>query len=508
MMQVKNLTITNIKDMSLICDDISFSVVNGQRLAVIGEEGNGKSTLLKAIHDIDLIKGYASYSGEIIKNGLKTGLLPQELDYEEHIKSIAEYFCGCDGFFDFTPKELSNAAYGLGLDTGFFYSEEKVGSLSGGEKVKLKILKLIIENPDILLLDEPSNDIDMDTMIYVERFIKNCGKPVIYISHDERLVENTANCILHMERLRRKTIPRATFSGIGYSEYIERRLYGIKRQESNAKKEYSEFKKKEEKFLKIQQKVESSQNRVSRQDPFTAALLKKKMHTVKSMEKRLEKEKSGLLERPDYEEAVNIKFTGNRVPAGKKIVDMYLDSLSVGEKVLSKDIRLLITGSQKVCITGRNGSGKTTLLKAVAAEIKRIRGINTFYMPQDYMEGLENKASAVEYLSENDSDRGRIMSFLGSMNFTADEMRRSIDSLSGGQKAKLFFIKIALNSYDVLILDEPTRNFSAMSNIEIRRVLKEFKGTLICVSHDRKFIDEVCDKVYVLDQNGLTEKYN
>ena len=124
------------------------------------------------------------------------------------------------------------------------------------------------------------------------------------------------------------------------------------------------------------------------------------------------------------------------------------------------------------------------------------------------MEGLENKASAVEYLSENDSDRGRIMSFLGSMNFTADEMRRSIDSLSGGQKAKLFFIKIALNSYDVLILDEPTRNFSAMSNIEIRRVLKEFKGTLICVSHDRKFIDEVCDKVYVLDQNGLTEKYN
>lgn len=163
MLQIKNLTVTHIRDLRDIIEDFSVCLKEGDKAAVIGEEGNGKSTLLKLIYDFHLVEGYVEYRGEILKNGSKMGYLAQELSREDSIMSVYEYCCEGDLFFELTPKELADIARQLKVESEFFYSGQTVGSLSGGEKVKLQMARILAERPDVLLLDEPSNDIDIDT---------------------------------------------------------------------------------------------------------------------------------------------------------------------------------------------------------------------------------------------------------------------------------------------------------------------------------------------------------
>lgn len=506
MLQIKNLTVTLTKDLRTIIDGLSFTLNDGDRAVVIGEEGNGKSTLLKLIYDPSLVAGYAEYTGDIVARGTRFGYLSQELGDDEKALRVCDYFSAVTGFYDTAPGELNQAAYRLGLPVGLYFSEQKVGALSGGERVKLQLLKILIEKPDVLLLDEPSNDIDIETLEWLEGFITASAMPILYVSHDETLIENTANVVIHIEQIRRKTLPRCTVAKIPYREYIDSRLRKLARQEQNARKEHSEHDAKLERFRKIQQKVAHEQETISRGDPHGGRLLKKKMKAVKSLEHRLVRESDGMTQLPDVEEAILVKFDGSvSVPNGKMILGLVLDELKAGERVLSKNIRLNVTGPEKICIIGRNGVGKTTLLKQIHAELSARRDIRCAYMPQDYEELLELSETPVRFLEHigDKAERTRIRTFLGSMKYTADEMAHTIAALSGGQKAKLMFLKMILDGCNVLLLDEPTRNFSPMSNPVIRDVLNSYGGAIISISHDRKYISEVCSKVYRLTEDGL-----
>lgn len=139
------------------------------------------------------------YSGRNCKQGLHLGYLAQELSQLEKALTIYDFCCEAQGFIESTPKELSRIAVSLGLDLEFFYSDQQVASLSGGEKVKLQMARILMGEPDILLLDEPSNDIDIQTLEWMERFMNDCGLPILYVSHDETLIERTANIIIHIE---------------------------------------------------------------------------------------------------------------------------------------------------------------------------------------------------------------------------------------------------------------------------------------------------------------------
>jgi ATPase subunit of ABC transporter with duplicated ATPase domains len=506
MLQIKNLTVTLIKDLRTILDDFSFTLNDGDKAVVIGEEGNGKSTLLKLIADPALVAGYADYSGSIITQGTRFGYLAQELTDVDKTMRVCDYFSGVSGFNDMTPRELAQVSFQLGLPTGIYFSEQKVGTLSGGERVKLQLLKILIEKPEILLLDEPSNDIDIETLEWLEGFINRCDPPVMYVSHDETLIENTATVILHIEQVRRKTTPRCTVAKMPYREYIDQRMNKLTRQEQAARKERSELDAKLERFRKIQQKVEHEQETISRGDPHGGRLLKKKMKAVKSLEHRIERESTDMTQLPDVEEAIFVKFDGGvAVPNGKTILDMTLDTLAIGDRELSHTIRLNVTGPEKICIIGRNGTGKTTLLKVIAEELMTRRDIKCAYMPQNYEELLDMNGTPVRFLAQTGTkaETTKIRSFLGSMKYTADEMAHPIGELSGGQKAKLLFLKMILDGCNVLLLDEPTRNFSPMSNPVIRDVLKDFGGAIISVSHDRKYMKEVCSEVYRLTETGL-----
>ena len=165
-------------------------------------------------------------------------------------------------------------------------------------------------------------------------------------------------------------------------------------------------------------------------------------------------------------------------------------------------------GNEKICITGKNGAGKTTLMKQLAAELLERSDLFAAYMPQNYEEQLPMNRTPLEYLAETGEkeELTKIRTCLGSMKYTSDEMEHLISELSGGQKAKLLLLKMSLSGANVLILDEPTRNFSPLSNPMIRSILKQFGGAVISISHDRKYIREVCDTVYELTEAGLFKR--
>lgn len=522
MIQIKNLTITHKKDLREIVKDFSFSLRPEDKAVIIGEEGNGKSTLLKLIYQESLIEEYADYTGEVVKNQMRLGYLAQELSPEQKKGQVAQYFYGIPSFFDKTPKELGELAKELGLSHSFFYEDREIATLSGGEKVKMQLAGILLEQPDALLLDEPSNDIDLDTLEWLEGWIRQCGLPVLYVSHDETLIQRTANVVIHLEQVRRKTVARHTVARMGYEQYIRQRLDSLQYQTQIARKERSEHEKQMERFYKIQQKVEHQQNSITRQDPHGGRMLKKKMHNVKSMGRRLEKQFENRTEMPDTESAIFAKFSDSiHLPNGKIILDLTLEKLCVESgieasqtapvpaqvqgRVLAEGIRLRVQGPEKICIVGHNGAGKTTLLRRIARELLARQDIRAAYMPQNYEELLDLQKTPVEFLQKEYSkeEYSRIRTYLGSMKYTADEMGHSISELSGGQKAKLLFLKMSMEGNDVLILDEPTRNFSPLSNPVIRGILREFGGAIISVSHDRKYIAEVCHKAYELTAHGL-----
>lgn len=514
MMQIKNLNIIHKKDLRTILENFNLVLNDGDKAVIIGEEGNGKSTLLQWIVCPELIADYCEASGERILASQKVGYLPQELPSKDCGKTIYEYFLDEPMFLEQTPKELSRTASEFGLPADFYYRDQSMETLSGGEKVKAQLLRLLLAKPDILLLDEPSNDIDLDTLEWLEKLILGWKQAVLYISHDETLIEHTANTIIHIEQIHRKTQCRYTVAHMPYAQYRAERLTQFANQARIAANERREKKLREEKYERIYQSVAYAQASISRQCPAKARLLKKKMHAVKSMERRFAREDASMTEFPEEETAIFFKLgdAHTKIPEGKTVIDYSLEELSTPAKdrVLAGPVHLHLRGPQKLCITGANGAGKTTLLHKVAKELLARTDIHAEYMPQNYEELLTPSMTPVDFLdpSGDKETRTKIRTYLGALKYTADEMDHTISELSGGQKAKIFLLKMSLSGADVLILDEPTRNFSPLSGPVIRQLLKEFPGAIISISHDRKYISQVCDKVCRLTKNGLEEYPN
>ncbi|MBR4083576.1 MAG: ABC-F family ATP-binding cassette domain-containing protein [Lachnospiraceae bacterium] len=514
MLQIKNLSITHKKDLREIIKDFSCVLNYGDKAVIIGEEGNGKSTLMKWIYDPELAEEYVECVGERILGKEKLCYLPQELPLATREMTIYEFFAKSDYFFDYSPKELVQMTKEFHVDMDFFYREQKMGTLSGGEKIKAQMMRILLEKPTVLLLDEPSNDIDITTLELLENLINNWEYIALYISHDETLIENTANMVIHLEQLKRKTEPKFTVAKMPYRQYVEERLHNFDRQEQQALNERREKRKRDERFAKIYQDVQTQLASCSRQAPSVAKNLKDKMHSVKAMGKRFEREDENMTEMPEQEEAIFFKLGTKElaIPAGKTVIEYELEELLTpdGERVLAKHIKLEMRGSKKVCIVGNNGTGKTTLMKKIATELLGRKDIHAEYIPQNYEDILDMTQTPVDFLDTtgDKEERTRIRTYLGSLKYTADEMERPISELSGGQKAKVLLLKMSLSKTNVLILDEPTRNFSPLSGPVIRKILSEFPGAIISISHDRKYMDEVCDIIYELTEKGLVEWEN
>lgn len=513
MLQIKNLTITHKKDLRTLIANFSCAFNYGDKAVIIGEEGNGKSTLLRWIYDPDFVDEYAAGNGERIVTGEKLGYLPQELLAEDKTKTVCEFFMQEPAFLEQPPRDLKKLAHDFNVSQDFFYEGQQMQTLSGGEKIKAQMMRLLMAKPTVLLLDEPSNDIDIETLEWLENMILDWPYIAVYISHDETLIEKTANMVIHLEQLRRKTLSRYTVARLPYTKYIEERRNKFDKQETEALSERREKKIRDEKFRRIEQSVTHKLDTIAKADRDTRGqLLKKKMKTVKSMGKRFAREDENMTQMPEEEDAIFFKLgeESPRLPSGKTIVEYHAEEMRCvdGSRVLAKDIHLLVRGAAKVCIVGRNGGGKTTLLREVAKLLLERTDISAEYMSQNYEELLPLEMTPVDYLSVtgDKEEKTKLRTFLGALKYTVDEMDHPIRELSGGQKAKVLLLKMSLSKANVLILDEPTRNFSPLSGPVIRSMLAEFPGAIISISHDRKYIDEVCDVVYELTEEGLVER--
>ena len=374
MLQIKNLSITHKKDLRVILNDFSCVLNDGDKAVIIGEEGNGKSTLLKWIYDEKLVDDYCETEGELIQTKERIAYLPQELPKEKRTLTVCEFFMEEESFLEQTPKTLGQMAAKFHVPADFFYREQPMETLSGGEKVKAQMMKLLLTEPTVLLLDEPSNDIDVETLEWLEQLIQNWKHIVLFISHDETLIENTANMIIYIEQIRRKTVSRYTITKMSYEQYRKERLRNFENQERQAESERREKKIREEKLKRIYQSVDYAQETISRQNPAGGRLLKKKMHAVKSMERRFEKENEKWLDfvcacrkgqplNKEYDIII-----GNVADDDVfKTVDMYFRGLWDKEKVLG-ELRYYKMNNQ-ICIVNQETLNRLITFKR-AYEVK------------------------------------------------------------------------------------------------------------------------------------------
>ena len=502
MIEVRNLSIS-LNDGRVILDNVNFALSDNDKMAIIGEEGNGKTTLLKAIYDKSILSKDFIVRGQVLSDAKSVGYLEQMLDSGWDEYYVSDYFVkqtpssqpNYDTYNHF--GEIARLVSKFNLKQDFLDSSQPIKTLSGGEKVKMQLVKIMYQNPTLLILDEPTNDLDIATLEILEKLICEFKHPVIFVSHDESLLEKTANCILHIEQLKRKTQSKVTFARLTYRQYVEKRLLSLEKQEQIATFEHrqrsEQIKATKEMKDKIQ-KANPARNNA--------------MRAVLAREARWDK--TPPTEHPDVEEAIKVKFS-NQVDtySSKVVLDYTLLRLVVQDKLLAKDISLKVMGNEKIVIIGNNGCGKSTLIKNIYQYYitQNPSGIKVGYMPQDYSDFVDKDQTPLQFLCP-DGDKKEMefaRTVMGGLKFTPDEMTAKFSSLSGGQKAKVYLTKLMIENNNVLLLDEPTRNLSPLSNPAIRKLLKNYRGAIISVSHDRKYIAEVCDKVYELSLSGLTE---
>ena len=376
-------------------------------------------------------------------------------------------------------------------------------TLSGGQKIKIQLMKILLHHPDILLLDEPSNDLDYESIQWLEHFIRTSDLAILYISHDVVLLKNTATSILHLEKITHQQRAVVHFVKEDYQTYIEQRKSAADKQLQIALKQRSEDKKRNAQLQQVKQKVQH-QLRTTKLDT-KGRLLAKKMANLKSREKRFEKERAQFAEMPQQEEAIGLKWqTVQAVPSSKPLIHLEKSQLKIADKILVEPLNFTFFGQEKVGIVGNNGIGKSLFLHKIAEMLQKRTDIQMKYMPQNYFEALDTTQSPVAYLlSQTKQDQATVMTYLGSLQFFVQEMQRPIAYLSGGQRAKLVILGLLLSQANVLLLDEPTRNLSPTSNQVLTQQLQQYNGALLTVSHDRYFLEQVCEKIYQLDKTGL-----
>ena len=510
MIKASNITISLKKERKVV-ENLNFILNDNDKLAIIGEEGNGKSTLVKFIYDYNLIDSYCNASGSINVSKAEIGYLPQMMDSNWNNIEVEEFLLK-DSFDDEISYERYNDLYKIEklfneyeLDINILNENRLIKTLSGGEKIKLQLIKIFMMQPKLYLFDEPTNDIDLQTIEIIEKFMLNTTIPIIFISHDEMLLSNVANMILHLEQIDRKTKMKFTLEKVNYQEYVENRSRRINQQNMDAFRTQKEKERKRQILMHQHQLVENHIN-AEVKNPANGRILVKKMRNILAQEKKLEKMK--VVEYADVEEEINLFFEDSiSVPQGKTILDINNYELIINQRVLVKNINLQVKGPEHITIIGPNGVGKTTFLKQILNILENTPNIHIGYMPQNYDDMLNDNLTPVEYLQQylgyDKQMQSKIMTCLGALNFVEYEMKNTVKELSGGQKAKLFLLQLVLNKNDVLVLDEPTRNLSPLSNPVIRNILKAFKGCIISVSHDRKYIFDVSTSVYELNCNCI-----
>jgi ATPase subunit of ABC transporter with duplicated ATPase domains len=501
MITIKNLNVVDSIFGNQLINDLSITINEHDKIAIIGSEGTGKSTLLKLInqHQLD----YIQMTGDIFAPHHMV-YIEQNISYQWDNKTVDDFIVKPINLFDISSFRKWLYQFSFDYDC---IIDRKIHTFSGGEKVKLALIKGMLQDPDVLLLDEPSNDLDFDTLQFLESFLKNLSIPIVLISHDQTLLENVANGFIHLQHIHKQNQAQTYVFFGTYKDYKERFINQYHSDLKIARKQRSDHTKKLAKFRQIYNKVEHQQNQAVR-NPSLARLLKKKIKSLKSQESRFEKEKEAWLDMPEKEEPMNIFFDDDtRRNQNKILLDLTINSFTLPNQKIIKNIRLTIKAKDKIVIYGQNGIGKTSFIKHIASYLDS-NHIEYGYIPQNYMDLLDIKENVVSLLLEkqNKYPEYRIRQILSQLGFKRKEMDAECSQLSEGLKLKVLLFLLVSRPSDILLLDEPTRNISPINQDEIYQLFLDYQGAIIAITHDRTFIETCFDDIYHFTKDGLIKK--
>ena len=506
-----------------ILNDITFSVNENDRIGIIGRNGCGKTTLL------NIISGSMPYSGGTCTapKDVRIGFLRQTgcetmnttimeemtsvfksvFETEEDMRRLekeiskeiddkkrsallnqyakkSEMFEKADGFL--IKTKINTILTGMGFDK--FDLNMKADKLSGGEKTKLSFAKLLLEEREILLLDEPTNHLDFKTMQWLEGYLKNYRGAIITVSHDRYFLDRTVNNIYEIENTHLKK-----YTG-NYTAYLSEKKKNIEIQEKAYAKQQAEIKKLED---------------------YVAKNLVRASTTKMAQSRRKKLDKMEVISRPDVDNScAKFKFEFE-YPSYKEVLSVENLEIFVenkGEKrTLLKNADFKILRGEKAALIGDNGSGKSTLLKTVLGLYKNYSGdfeigrnTEVGYYDQE-LNILNGKKTLFDEIYDRHPrfEESKIRTLLGSVNFYGDDVFKKVESLSGGEKAKLAFLVLMLEGDNTLFLDEPTNHLDLASKEKLDEALMKFEGTIFFVSHDRYFLNKVATKIIELSDEGI-----
>ena len=455
MIQVENLT-KSFGERTIFAD-VSFKIIDGEKIGIVGKNGAGKSTLIK------ILIGAEDFDG-----GKIFGLRAEDIGYAEQIPHFSEKNLLAEmlsiGVQEFQAKKI---LFGLGFTE--IELAKNPNEFSGGETAKISLAKALLNEPRILILDEPTNHLDIYAIDFLEDFIKNYRGTVITVTHDRHFLQNCVDKILDMENC------KATMYPGNYEKFVqlksERREYELKA-----------YEKQQEEIAKLEDFVRRNKVRAS-----TAKRARSRQIALDKMER---------LEKPPTEDILKINLhaeeSANRV--------LILDKINF--KTIIKNFSAEIFKSEKIGLIGRNGAGKSTLLKIIVGDLKADSGeikignrVKIGYLSQGHEELNENFTAIDELVENFNLTEGRARTELARLNIFAEVADKKISALSGGEKTRIALAKLILSGANFLILDEPTNHLDLPAREAIESALKDFAGTILIVTHDRYLLDEVATRI-------------
>jgi ATP-binding cassette subfamily F protein 3 len=508
---------------SYLFEEVTFRLGTGDRVGLVGKNGAGKSTMLKI-----LAKDFAPDSGSIAQEKeVRMGFLRQDIDFEQgrtvleeayeafvDIKVVEkkleeinhllvtrtdyesdEYSQIIEDLSDYTHRfellggynyvgDTEKILLGLGFKREVFNNQTE--TFSGGWRMRIELAKLLLQANDVLLLDEPTNHLDIESIIWLESFLRNYIGVVVIVSHDKMFLDNVTNRTIEI------SLGKAYDFNKPYSQYLELR-HEIREKQLATQKNQAK-------------KIEETEKLIEK---FRAKASKASM--AQSMIKKLDK-----IDRIEVDEddnsVMNISFPISKVP-GRVVIEAEKVTKSYGDKTILKDISLLVERGSKIAFVGQNGQGKSTFIKAIVNEfeyegdIKLGHNVQVGYFAQNQAEYLDGEITLLQTMEDaaTDTNRSKVRDMLGSFLFRGDDVEKKVKVLSGGERNRLALCKLLLQPINVLVMDEPTNHLDIKSKNVLKTALQKYEGTLLLVSHDRDFLQGMSNIVYEFRDQKIKE---
>lgn len=505
--------------------DISLFIDRGDKIGLTGKNGVGKSTLLGIISK----QLTPSEGNVIIEKGISIGYLTQDIEIKKDI-SVRKYIqesnqeiTRLNKRLDFvnheltTRKDYESESYsdlihevteindrlmvldahsfaerieivlkGLGFKQAEFDNE--IGSFSGGWQMRVELAKLLVNNPEVLLIDEPTNHLDIVSIQWLENYLKNFKGGLVLISHDRRFLDNVTNRTVEIANQRLYDYK------CNYSKYLVLHAEEMERTMQAKKNQDKEIKRTEDLINKYRAKA----NKAS----FAQSLIKK-LDKVDRIEVDTIQRK-----------AFHLRFTLEN-PSGKRVLDMNGLKKSFGTKKIFDGLEVVLARGEKIALLGPNGVGKSTLIKCITDEnqfdgqIEFGHNVSVGYFAQDSAEKLDGESTVfdtIDAIAKGDK-RKDIRSILGAFLFSGEESEKKVKVLSGGERTRLAICKLLFQEFNFLIMDEPTNHLDIQSKEILKDALKNYEGTLLLVSHDREFLDGLSNKIWEIKDGKIRTHY-